>query len=333
MVSEKHLALLASTVSLVLATMSATALIMVNSVRSDLHAQRDAYLETSQKQTQMLEAQSLQIGQLQSVVAQLKSNQLAMLPLLDPERLLSGPDAGAETVEGDAPAVAPEAPPVLTPPEQANVVPTPPPASAVSSTKPTAQRVARPPQVIPATIAKPSVSTRPAAPTPPGVKVFPAADSRLVAPPPALETGAPQASTAHQDETILAALQTPTMGMKTHPVLEQVKAPAIVKTPSPTKRLENVDGILVERIIANWKRPASARNGMSVVIDIKMARDGGVRSATVVTSSGDKAFDKSATTAIKAVKKVPEMTQVSDSTYKQLYKERRVRFSPEDLSG
>ncbi|MOA67687.1 hypothetical protein D3C78_1949710 [compost metagenome] len=64
-----------------------------------------------------------------------------------------------------------------------------------------------------------------------------------------------------------------------------------------------------------------------------MARDGGVRSATVVTSSGDKAFDKSATAAIKAVKKVPEMTQVSDSTYKQLYKERRVRFSPEDLSG
>ncbi|MCU9528353.1 energy transducer TonB [Pseudomonas mosselii] len=318
--SEKHLALLASTISMVLATMSATALIMVNSVRSDFNTQRESYAEASQKQALMLEAQNKQIQQLQAIVGQLKSNQLAMLPFLDPGRrhAPTEPAAGAELAHSAAPSE-PLKTSSVQEQAQAPAVPAP--------------RVTLPGQGIPVTIAKPSAPPRPAAPTPPGVKIFPAPESRLVAPPPAAETGAPQASATQADETILAALQTPTMGMKAHPVLEQVKAPAIVKEPRVTKRLENVDGILVERIISNWKRPASARNGMAVVIDIKMARDGGVRSATVVKSSGDKAFDQSATSAIKAVKAIPEMSQVSDSTYKQLYKERRVRFSPEDLSG
>ncbi|WP_330509693.1 MULTISPECIES: TonB family protein [Pseudomonas] len=323
-VSEKHLALLASTISMVLATMSATALIMVNSVRSDLNSQREAYAEASQKQALMLESQAKHIQQLQAIVGQLKSNQLAMLPFLDPERRhvsSDSPEAPAPIAELNQSPVPPE--PLTT--ASAKV-------QAVSRDVPP-PRVSLPAQGIPVTIAKPSANPRPAAPTPPGVKIFPAPESRLVAPPPAAETGAPQANATQGDETILAALQTPTMGMKTHPVLEQVKAPALVKEPRVTKRLENVDGILVERIISNWKRPASARNGMAVVIDIKMARDGGVRSATVVKSSGDRAFDQSATSAIKAVKAVPEMSQVSDSTYKQLYKERRVRFSPEDLSG
>jgi len=300
--------------------MSATALIMVNSVRSDLNSQREAYTEASQKQALMLEEQTKQIKQLQAIVGQLKSNQLAMLPLLDPGRrhASADPAASAEPAPNPAPTEPPKTP-AAQDQAQAPAVPAP--------------RVALPVQEIPVTIAKPSATPRPAAPTPPGVKIFPAPESRLAAPPPAAETGAPQASATQADETILAALQTPTMGMKAHPVLEQVKAPAIVKEPRVTKRLENVDGILVERIISNWKRPASARNGMAVVIDIKMARDGGVRSVTVVKSSGDKAFDQSATSAIKAVKAIPEMSQVSDSTYKQLYKERRVRFSPEDLSG
>lgn len=323
-VSEKHLALLASTISMVLATMSATALIMVNSVRSDLNSQREAYAEASQKQALMLEVQTKQIQQLQAIVGQLKSNQLAMLPFLDPERR----HVSSESAEARVPIAesnqSPAQPEPLTTPSAKDQA---------LSPDVSPPRVSLPAQGIPVTIAKPSANPRPPAPTPPGVKIFPAPESRLVAPPPAAETGAPQANATQGDETILAALQTPTMGMKAHPVLEQVKAPALVKEPRVTKRLENVDGILVERIISNWKRPASARNGMAVVIDIKMARDGGVRSATVVKSSGDRAFDQSATSAIKAVKAVPEMSQVSDSTYKQLYKERRVRFSPEDLSG
>ena len=100
-----------------------------------------------------------------------------------------------------------------------------------------------------------------------------------------------------------------------------------------TSPLKSVDDILAQRIIANWLRPASAKNGMTVDIVIQMSRAGSIDEVKVVKSSGDKAFDASATGAILNVKSVPEMSRVSDQTYKELYKERRVRFRPEDLAG
>lgn len=79
MVTEKHLALLASTISLVLATMSATALIMVNSARTEMKTQH----EESQRE----------IGKLNSLVSQLKDNQIAMLPLIGRPSEISTPQS------------------------------------------------------------------------------------------------------------------------------------------------------------------------------------------------------------------------------------------------
>ena len=112
---------------------------------------------------------------------------------------------------------------------------------------------------------------------------------------------------------------------------EQVKSAApTVKTPEAPKVVsqQNLDEILVQRIMANWQKPGSAKAGMSVDIVIKMGRDGTVNEATVVKSSGDKAFDTAATDAILNVKSLPEMSQVSDKIYEELYKERRVNFAP-----
>ncbi|RRV03817.1 TonB family protein [Stutzerimonas xanthomarina] len=103
--------------------------------------------------------------------------------------------------------------------------------------------------------------------------------------------------------------------------------------PAPDAPQRAVDEVLVQRIIANWVRPASAKNGMSVDIVIKMSRAGVINEARVVESSGDEAFDKSATAAILSVNAVTEVQEVSDKIYEELYKERRVRFRPEDLSS
>lgn len=312
MVTEKHLALLASTISLVLATMSATALIMVNSARTEMKTQH----EESQRE----------IGKLNSLVSQLKDNQIAMLPFLGRPsesaaaigQVAQNEVAPAASIQSDSSSGQLEAAPSETQPEpKVETPPTPKVADAVSQHQ------------IPVGIAKPAIPLGPAAPTPAGVKVFTAKDSRIEESP-VRESGAPQASVGKVEDTILAAFQTPSMGLKPHPVLDQIKAPVVVDEP---KVLESVDGILVSKIISNWKRPVSARNGMVVEILIKMGREGDVSSAKVVKSSGDKAFDSSATSAIMAVKQLPEMTQVADSTYQRLYKERRVRFSPEDLSG
>lgn len=310
MVTEKHLALLASTISLVLATMSATALIMVNSARTEMKAQH----EESQRE----------IGKLNSLVSQLKDNQIAMLPLL-------GRSSGIPAARGEA--IPDEVEPVASAEGDLSAGQ---PGAASAAIEP---KVESPPspkvavavgqQDIPVGIAKPAQPVAPTAPTPAGVKVFTATDSRIEEAP-VRESGAPQASAGKNEDTILAAFQTPSMGLKAHPVLDQIKSPGTVSKP---KVLESVDGILVSKIISNWKRPESARNGMVVEIVIKMGREGDVNSAKVVKSSGDKGFDSSATSAIMAVKQLPEMSQVTDSTYQRLYKERRVRFSPEDLSG
>jgi TonB family protein len=305
-VTEKHLALLASTISLVLATMSATALIMVNSARTEMKTQH----EESQRE----------IGKLNSLVSQLKDNQIAMLPLLGRPSEISTPQEQAPQDEVQSVASSQA--------DTSNDQPDA--ATAVTEPHPTPKVAVRESQHdIPVGIAKPEIPLGPAAPTPAGVKVFKATDSRIEESP-VRESGAPQASIGNAGDTILAAFQTPTMGLKPHPVLDQIKAPVVVEEP---KVLESVDGILVSKIISNWKRPESARNGMAVEIVIKMGRKGHIESAKVVKSSGDKAFDSSATSAILAVKQLPEMTQVTDGTYKRLYQERRVRFSPEDLSG
>lgn len=310
MVTEKHLALLASTISLVLATMSATALIMVNSARTEMKTQH----EESQRE----------IGKLNSLVSQLKDNQIAMLPFLGRPsesaaaigQVAQNEVTPAASIKSDSSSGQPEAA-QAEPEPKVETPPTPKVAAAVSQHE------------IPVGIAKPAIPLGPAAPNPAGVKVFTATDSRIEESP-LRESGAPQASVGKVEDTILAAFQTPSMGLKPHPVLDQIKAPVVVDEP---KVLESVDGILVSKIISNWKRPVSARNGMVVEILIKMGREGDVSSAKVVKSSGDKAFDSSATSAILAVKQLPEMKQVADSTYQRLYKERRVRFSPEDLSG
>lgn len=310
MVTEKHLALLASTISLVLATMSATALIMVNSARTEMKTQH----EESQRE----------IGKLNSLVSQLKDNQIAMLPFLGRPsesaaaigQVAQNEVTPAASIKSDSSSGQPEAA-QAEPEPKVETPPTPKVAAAVSQHE------------IPVGIAKPAIPLGPAAPTPAGVKVFTATDSRIEESP-LRESGAPQASVGKVEDTILAAFQTPSMGLKPHPVLDQIKSPVVVDEP---KVLESVDGILVSKIISNWKRPVSARNGMVVEILIKMGREGDVSSAKVVKSSGDKAFDSSATSAILAVKQLPEMKQVADSTYQRLYKERRVRFSPEDLSG
>lgn len=319
--SEKNLALLGSAVGLVLISMSAVSLIMVASVRTDM----SSYGQTSTQQAELIQTQGQQVKQLQAIVAQLKENQLAMLPLL------SGSPVTEEIADGNPPVnpqegAGPKLDPVVTEPAAAPEKHPPVPANNQADI----------PRGSPGSsvAGKPLLQMGPAAPVPVGVRVFPAASNSFVAPvPEAAESGAPQANNAAQGDTILAALQTPVTGLKPHPILEQIKQPALVESPPSSKPLENVDGILVQHIVANWKRPPSARSGMAVEIVIKMSRDGAVRSAKVVSSSGDKGFDRSATTAIKAVKPIREMSRVSDEAYNRLYRERRVKFSPEDLAG
>lgn len=94
----------------------------------------------------------------------------------------------------------------------------------------------------------------------------------------------------------------------------------------------SLDDLIIKLVSDNWTRPPSARNGMSVEVQIDMLPDGTITGASVTRSSGDSAFDGSAVSAVRKVGRIPEMQQLDSATFNQLYRQRRAVFKPEDLS-
>lgn len=87
---------------------------------------------------------------------------------------------------------------------------------------------------------------------------------------------------------------------------------------------------LIRNRIGNyWSRPLSARNGMVVVLSVRLLPDGTVHRVSVEQSSGSASFDRS---CLQAVQKagtlpVPEERDV----FNRFFKKFSIQFRPEDL--
>ena len=93
----------------------------------------------------------------------------------------------------------------------------------------------------------------------------------------------------------------------------------------------SLDDLIVMLVSQQWRRPPSARNGMSVEVLIEMLPDGTIINASVTRSSGDSPFDNSAVQAVRNVGRIAEMQQLDRATFDRLYRQRRAVFKPEDL--
>ncbi|MDF3936290.1 cell envelope integrity protein TolA [Pseudomonas citronellolis] len=93
----------------------------------------------------------------------------------------------------------------------------------------------------------------------------------------------------------------------------------------------NFDDLIRSRVSEGWSRPPSARNGMSVTVQINMLPDGTITNATVARSSGDKAFDNSAVNAVRNVGRITEMQGLSPKDFNP-YRSFKMTFTPEDLT-
>lgn len=95
------------------------------------------------------------------------------------------------------------------------------------------------------------------------------------------------------------------------------------------------DDVIRRYVSEQWRRPPTARNGMVVEVRITMLPSGDITDAVVIRSSGDAGFDQSAVQAVRNVGRIPEMQQLSresPSTFDRLYRQRTLRFKPEDLA-
>lgn len=86
---------------------------------------------------------------------------------------------------------------------------------------------------------------------------------------------------------------------------------------------------IYKRIVDNWSRPVSARNGMRTDLIVHLVPTGDVANVTLVRSSGDVAFDRSAEQAIRRAGNfdVPTEPELFETHFRDL----PVIFSPQDL--
>ncbi len=89
---------------------------------------------------------------------------------------------------------------------------------------------------------------------------------------------------------------------------------------------------LIQQTVMNyWSRPPSARNGMEAVLAIQLIPSGDVISVTLLKSSGNTAFDRSAINAVEKAGSFPELKQLPIREFDKTFRRFRLLFRPEDL--
>ena len=84
-------------------------------------------------------------------------------------------------------------------------------------------------------------------------------------------------------------------------------------------------------VINRWTRPPSARNGMVSVLSIQLVPTGEVVGVSVLQSSGNSAFDRSAMNAVERAGRFPEVAKLEDRMFEANFRRFQLIFKPEDL--
>ncbi len=89
--------------------------------------------------------------------------------------------------------------------------------------------------------------------------------------------------------------------------------------------------LIQQTVVSYWSRPPSARNGMEVLLALQLIPTGEVVSVTVVKSSGNTAFDRSAVNAVQKAEQFPELKDLPSREFEKTFRRFRLLFRPEDL--
>lgn len=141
------------------------------------------------------------------------------------------------------------------------------------------------------------------------------------------EEEARQAEARRQEEARLQAQR-----QQQEEAQRQAAAAAAAEAASAQNDLvSQYSAIIHDLISSNWSRPPDARNGMSVVLNLRLVPTGEVVSATIIKSSGNAAFDRSAEQAVARVGGFPELRDVPTPVFERNFRDFNLEFRPEDL--
>jgi colicin import membrane protein len=93
--------------------------------------------------------------------------------------------------------------------------------------------------------------------------------------------------------------------------------------------LRSYHAAIYELVRTNWSRPPSSRTGMQARLQVELIPTGEVVAVTIIDSSGNAAFDRSAEHAVRLAKRfeVPQENALFERHFRRFY----ILFQPEDL--
>ena len=94
---------------------------------------------------------------------------------------------------------------------------------------------------------------------------------------------------------------------------------------------DTIAAIIRQSVIGRWTRPPSARNGMIVVLQISLAPMGDLIGVSVLKSSGNIAFDRSAINAVEKAARFSEVRRLERADFERNFRRFQLIFRPEDL--
>ena len=171
---------------------------------------------------------------------------------------------------------------------------------------------------------KPKLKPKPKPKPKPQPQVDPTPATPREAPPPAVVEPVPEIkdAAAESDATQLAAMAREELANMATSDLSG----------SDSISLKDAVAATIQRAVINrWTRPPSARNGMVSVLSIQLVPTGEVVGVSVLTTSGDAAFDRSAISAVERVGKFPEIAQLDSRVFETTFRRFQLIFRPEDL--
>ncbi|MGY0217734.1 TonB family protein [Endozoicomonadaceae bacterium StTr2] len=95
-------------------------------------------------------------------------------------------------------------------------------------------------------------------------------------------------------------------------------------------KVQYFTGLFIQDLSYNWSRPPSARNNMRARFRITLSRFGDIQTLSLLSGSGDAAFDRSAEQAIRKAAPFSWARQMDSQTYNR-FKQFTFEFNPEDL--
>ena len=169
----------------------------------------------------------------------------------------------------------------------------------------------------------------------PKPKTKPKAEAEPVSPPepPSVSEAKPEPAPAEETSPgPVPTLDAEQLAMLTREELKTLTDTEVGEAGAEEPSLRDMVAATIRAAVINrWTRPPSARNGMVSVLSIQLVPTGEVVGVSVLQSSGNSAFDRSAMNAVERAGRFPEVAKLEDRIFEANFRRFQLIFKPEDL--